>query len=317
MRLSWRVFLANAAVLTAATLVLALSPATVSFPIGPVQAVVLALGLVAMLAIDLFLLRRAFSPFERLVGFMRAVDPLNPGRRVAVKGDPDVAELAVAFNDMLARVERERRESAQRQLRAQERERQRVSRELHDEIGQLLTAALLALDRSIEDLPAQDAAAIATGRELINEALEETRHIARRLRPLALDELGLRSALVALTNSLSRRGHVKIVRKLGALDHFSPEEEVVIYRVAQESLTNVVRHAGARRATLALRDEQGVPVLEITDDGTGIATGDRTDGNGIRGMRERALLVGARLDVAPAGRRGTCVRLTLPERTDA
>src|SRR5918994_810783 len=127
MRLSWRVFLANAAVLTAATIVLALSPATVSFPIGPVQAIVLAVGLAAMLGIDLLLLRRAFSPFERLVAFMRAVDPLHPGGRVTITGDPDVAELAEAFNDMLERVERERRESAQRQLQTQERERQRVS----------------------------------------------------------------------------------------------------------------------------------------------------------------------------------------------
>ena len=315
MRLPWRVFLANAAVLTAATVVLALSPATVSFPIGPVQAMVLALGLVAMLGIDLLLLRTAFSPFERLVAFMRAVDPLQPGRRMAIKGDPDVAELAHAFNDMLDRVERERRESAQRQLQAQERERQRVSRELHDEIGQLLTAALLQLDRAVEELAPDGAAGVGAGRELVHQALEEARHIARRLRPLALDELGLGSALVALTNSLSRRSQVEIVRELGALGPLSPDEEVVIYRVAQESLTNVVRHADARRVTLVLGDERGVPVLEITDDGNGIATTGTLDGNGIRGMRERALLIGATLDVAPAGERGTRVRLTLPERT--
>jgi two-component system sensor histidine kinase UhpB len=318
MRLSWRVFLANAAVLTAATVVLALSPATVSFPIGPVQALVLALGLVAMLAIDLVLLRRTFAPFEQLVAFMRTVDPLTPGRRVTTEGDPDVAGLADAFNDMLDRVERERRDSAQRQLRAQEQERQRVSRELHDEIGQLLTAAMLQLDRAIENLGPADAAAVTAGRELVDRGLEEVRHIARRLRPLALDELGLQSALVALTNSLSRRGHVEIERRFAdGLDQLSPDEELVVYRIAQESLTNVLRHAHARHVALVLASEAGAPVLEITDDGEGISANELAGGTGIRGMRERALLIGARLDVTRRTERGTRVRLTLRRRAGA
>lgn len=315
MRLSWRVFLANAAVLTAATVVLALSPATVSFPIGPVQALVLAIGLVVMLALDLFLLRRTFSPFDQLVAFMRVVDPLDPGRRVAVEGDRDVRELADAFNDMLDRVERERRESAQRLLEAQERERRRLSRELHDEIGQLLTAAILQLDRIIEELAPDAGTAVAEGRALVDRALEETRHIARRLRPLVLDELGLRSALVALTTSVSRRAGLEVERRLGdGPAQLSAEEELVIYRVAQESLTNVLRHAGAQRAALSLTCEDGKPVLDITDDGRGISRREVVEGSGIRGMRERALLISARLSVTAADEGGTCVRLTLPAR---
>lgn len=316
MRLSWRVFLANAAVLTAATLVLAISPATVSFPIGAVEAVVLGSGLLLMLAADLVVLRRAFAPFERLVAFMGAVDPLRPGRRVPIDTrDPDVREATKAFNDMLERVEVERRESALRLLEAQESERRRVSRELHDEIGQLLTAALLQLDDAIDDLAPADAAKVEPGRELVDRSLAEVRQIARRLRPVALDELGLKSALVALTTAIARRANLEMHRRFGgALEELSADEELVIYRVAQESLTNVVRHAGARNVSLALDCRDGTPVLEIRDDGSGIPPDRSREGNGIRGMRERALLVGARLDIGSGHREGTCVRLTLPPR---
>jgi two-component system sensor histidine kinase UhpB len=316
MRLFWRVFLADAAVLTAAAVVLAVSPATVSFPIGPVQALVLAIGLLLMLGADLFLLRRTFLPFERLLRFMRAVDPLRPGRRVAVPhGDPDVRELSQAFNAMLDRLEGERRESALRLLAAQEAERRRLSRELHDEIGQLLTAALLALDRAADGPPPDVAAAVASGRELVESTLDEVRHIARRLRPLALDDLGLRSALVALTTSAGRRGEIEIERRLDDhLEELSADEELVIYRVAQESLTNVIRHARARHVGVVLESQGGMPVLEVEDDGTGLPAGDSRNGSGIRGMRERALLIGAQLDIGPRRGGGTRVRLVLPPR---
>jgi two-component system sensor histidine kinase UhpB len=319
MRLFWRVFLANAAVLTVATVVLALSPATVSFPIGPVQALVLACGLLLMLAIDLLLLRRAFSPFERLVAFMRTVDPLRPGRRAQVaEGDPDLRALSRAFDEMLDRIERERRESAHRLLAAQETERRRLSRELHDEIGQLLTAALLQLDRAQQQTSGTAAEAVAACRGLVDGTLDEVRHIARRLRPLALDDLGLRSALVALTASVSRRSELDIERRLGTgTDELTPEEELVVYRVAQESLTNVVRHARARHVRIALELRDGVPVLEVCDDGVGMAVTNDHDGGGIRGMRERALLIGARLDIGPLSDGGTRVRLVLVPRTSA
>ncbi len=316
MRLFWRVFLANAAVLAIATVVLALSPATVSFPIGPLQALVLASGLLLMLAVDLVLLRRTFSPFDRLVGFMRTVDPLRPGRRADVlNGDADVRELSHVFNDMLDRIERERRESALRLLAAQEAERRRLSRELHDEVGQLLTAALLQLDRAEEQSSGAAAEGIAAGRALVDSTLDEVRHIARRLRPLALDDLGLRSALVALTSAVGRRGDLEIERRFGdGVDGLSSEEELVVYRVAQESLTNVVRHARARHVGLVLELRDGLPVLEISDDGAGFPGNQQHDASGIRGMRERALLIGAQLEVGSRPEGGTRVRLVLPPR---
>ena len=149
MRLLWRVFATNAAVLVAATLVLVISPLTVSFPIALAELVAVAGGLAAMLVLNLVLLRRAFRPLGRLTAVMRGIDPLRPGERATVgAADPEVAELTAAFNDMLGRIEVERRDSARRALAAQESERRRVARELHDEVGQALTAVVLELDRA-------------------------------------------------------------------------------------------------------------------------------------------------------------------------
>jgi two-component system sensor histidine kinase UhpB len=154
--LLWRVFATNAVVLAVATLLLVLTPATVSFPIALAELVVLVGGLGAMLALDLALLRRALGPLRRLTATMRRVDPLRPGGRAAVStSDPDVAELTEAFNEMLDRLELERRESALRALSAQEGERGRIARELHDEVGQVLTAVVLQLDRVHRGVDAQ------------------------------------------------------------------------------------------------------------------------------------------------------------------
>jgi two-component system sensor histidine kinase UhpB len=303
MPLLWRVFATNAAVLVVATLVLVLTPLTISFPVALTELAVVAGGLAVMLVTDLVLLRRAFAPLGRLTGFMREVDPLRPGERAEVgPADPEVAELTTAFNDMIGRLEVERRESARRALAAQERERTRIARDLHDEIGQSLTAAMLIIDRG----RAEEA------REAVREALEEVREIARRLRPEALDDLGLASALAALTLEVGNRTGLAVERRIEpGLPALAPEEELVVYRVAQEGLTNVARHAGARHAWVTLQRCDGRVTLEVRDDGRGFAPGSAEGGAGLRGMRERALLVGAALAVE-SGAGGTTVRLTLP-----
>ena len=106
----------------------------------------LVIGLIAMLVANLLLLRRALAPVERLVERMRTVDLLQPGQRLVEEGGPEVAEVVAAFNQMLERLEVERRESSRRALAAQEAERLRVARHLHDEVGQVLTGVLLQLD---------------------------------------------------------------------------------------------------------------------------------------------------------------------------
>jgi two-component system, NarL family, sensor histidine kinase UhpB len=151
-------------------------------------------------------------------------------------------------------------------------------------------------------------------RETARRGAEDVRTIARRLRPEVLDELGLRSALVALSASVVERGGLEIERSLdGGLD-LSAEQELVIYRVAQEGMTNVVRHARATRVQLVLRgDEDGVALI-VRDDGIGMPADADADPTGIRGMRERALLVGGELAIRPAAPHGTELRLWLPSR---
>jgi two-component system, NarL family, sensor histidine kinase UhpB len=313
--LVWRVFVANAAVLLVAGLALALSPATVSRPVLPSEAAVLIGGLVLMLVLDLVLVRRALSPLARLTRVMRRVDPLAPGERLpAVARDAETVELAHAFNDMLDRLERERRESARQALGAQEAERRRVARELHDEVGQGLTALVLGLEQATRRAPPELAEQLAGLREAARAGLEEVRDVARRLRPEALDELGLASALAALTTGLSRQTGLRVERRVEpSLPALGEDVELVIYRVAQESLTNVARHAGARRVELTLERRDGAVVLSVTDDGRGIARGaPHSGGTGIRSMRERALLVGGRLSIVRRGEGGTRVRLELP-----
>ena len=313
MSLLWRVFATNAAVLAAATLLLALSPATVSFPIALTELIALVAGLGAMLALDLVLLRRAFGPLRRLTTMMRGVDPLRPGGRAPVAtSDPDVAELTGAFNEMLDRLEFERRDSARRALSAQESERRRIARELHDQVGQVLTAVLLQLDRLQRHVDERYRSEVQDTREALRGSLEEVRAIAGRLRPEALDDLGLDSALAALTNDVARRAGARVERSLSAVEPpLSPEEELVVYRVAQEALTNAVRHSGAHRVWLTLAAENGVVELTVRDDGAGFNPEVAADGAGLRGMRERAVLIDANLDVTSTAGGGTTVQLRI------
>jgi two-component system, NarL family, sensor histidine kinase UhpB len=142
--------------------------------------------------------------------------------------------------------------------------------------------------------------------------LEEVRGIARRLRPEALDDLGLPSALAALTNDVTRRTGLPVERLIASgLPPLAPDEELVVYRVAQEALTNVVRHATADRAHLALGVHDGRVELAVRDDGSGFDPGSVAGGAGLLGMRERAVLIGADLEVTGGKGQGTTVRLKL------
>ena len=309
--LFWRVFATNAVVLAVAAAALALSPATVSFPVAVAEAVVLAVGLAAMLVLNFALLRRALSPLEGLRALMRGADLLRPGTRAPVDhAAPELRAVAETFNEMVERLEAERRESAGRALAAQEGERLRIAQELHDEVGQRLTAVMLQLD-GLSRRPG--GSTLGEAREGVRESLEEVRFIARRLRPEALDHLGLPSALAALTNSFRGAGGVAIERRIDpSLPALSSDVELVLYRVAQEALTNVVRHADCEEARLVLRRVAGGVELEVVDAGKGFDADAAFEGAGIRGMRERALLVGAQLEIGSTPGTGTSVRLRCP-----
>ena len=310
MPLLWRIFVGNAIVLGVATLALVLTPVTVSFPAAERELLVLAGGFAVMLVVNYVLLRRAVTPLRRLASVMREVDPLAPGRRARLPGAPaEVAELGAAFDQMLERLEQERRDSARRALGAQEGERLRIARELHDEVGQALTAVLLQLDRAQAGIDGESGERIREARETARETLEEVRGIARNLRPEALDDLGLAAALRQLCLEAERAG-VLVERAITAGLSLDPDAEVVVYRVAQEAMTNALRHASAERIRLILQRDAGTTVLRVEDDGRGTAVA--AEGAGVRGMRERAVLVGGTLELTAVPGGGTSVALRLP-----
>jgi two-component system sensor histidine kinase UhpB len=307
--LFWRIFLLNAVVLIVATALL-LGPVTVSTPVLLTEAAVLTVGLAAMLVANALLLRVGLAPLQRLTRAMTTTDLLRPGHRPAVGGRGEIAELISTFNTMLDRLEDERATSSARALSAREAERRRIARELHDEVGQTLTAVLLQLKRAADHAPPALREELGLVQETTRDSLEEIRRIARRLRPGVLDELGLASALKALATEFEGPG-LTVRHDLAAdLPRLDRETELVLYRVAQEGLTNTARHAHAGRAEIALyRTPAGVE-LRVRDDGRG--TGGAAEGAGVRGMRERALLVGADLTVGPGPGGGTDVRLAVP-----
>jgi two-component system sensor histidine kinase UhpB len=306
--LFWRLFVPNAAVLLGAGIVLMIQPAN-----GRV--LVLGGGLAVLLTVNLVMMRRAFAPLARLASLMNAIDPLEPGRRVPPLGpESEVTRLTDAFNGMLDRLETERRESGLRALVAEEAERRRVAAELHDEIGQRLTALVLQIDRLGRAAPPELNDEFATTLTATKETLEGVRGLARRLRPEVLDELGLVPALRNLCDRIEEATGLIVRRTLEPeLPALSADAELVIYRVAQEALTNVVRHARAEIADVALAARDGEVQLQVHDDGMGVGRRTAEDSlGGIRGMRERALLIGARLEVVPAAAHGTEVRLHVP-----
>lgn len=312
--LFWRVFAVNAALLTLATLLLLLAPVTVSVPVRLAEALILVVGLAVALAANVALLRGAFLPLERLVRRMETVDLLRPGERLPVATNDEVGRVVHAFNTMLERLETERRESGRRALAAQEQERLRIARGLHDEVGQVLTGVLLQLDGVAQAVAPEHRAEVAETKRFVRQALEEVRRMSRELRPELLEHLGLVSALTELSRTFSRVAGIAVERVFAdELPPLTAEAELAIYRITQEALTNVARHSGARHVTIALEPGQDSVVLRIADDGKGFAGGSSPEGHGgLRGMRERALLVGGALAVEPGRDRGVEIRLELP-----
>lgn len=304
--LFWRLLVPNVTVLCVACLVLIIEPANGRIP-------ALAGGFAIMVAANVVLIRRATTPLARLTSLMRAVDPLHPGQRLpGPRAQSELTVLTDAFNDMLDRLETERRESGMRALKEREGERRRVAAELHDQVGQTLTALGLHVDRVLGRSPPELEDEIRDVREGILGSVDDVRRIARELRPEALDTLGLVAALTNLCERLAQRTGIRIVRRLERdLPVISDEDEVAIYRIAQESLTNAVRHASASQIEIALRRDPAGLQLVVADDGVGYVA--RPSQGGVLGMQERALSIGADLRIeARPDADGTQVTLRLP-----
>ena len=294
---------------------LIVTPVTVSAPIRASEIVVLVLAFVAVLALNVIRIRRAFAPLRTFAAQMEQVDLRHP-ERAQIGGSSESQELAAftdAFNAMLERLSDERRAGSRAALLAQERERLRIARALHDEAGQNLTATILEIERAAAQGPESEREPMAELATELQSTLDEIRRISRELRPEALDDLGLINALIALSTRAARQGDLHIERHLSEeLPPLSSEQELVIYRVAQEALTNVLRHAEASHCVIELRSHHGRIDLTVSDDGRGMPASIGGEAIGIEGMRERALLASGSLEVEPGEGGGTTIRLSVP-----
>jgi two-component system sensor histidine kinase UhpB len=279
--------------------------------------VVLAIA-VAALATSLLRIKRRFGPLEHLIEEMEKVDlgrpgPLLPASIDGIGETEEVERIELAFLRMMRRLEAERRRAGSAALQAQEQERTRVARDLHDEVNQSLTGLLLRLEAAREQAPPELEAELAGTKALANQAMRELLSLARQLRPTALDDLGLTAAIAGQVEQLAQGEIDAAITTEGDFSELGDDAQLVVYRVAQEALSNAARHSGAGRVEVRLRrlDSGGVE-LTVADDGRGFAFDESEGGLGIAGMRERALLIGGELTIESRPERGTTVRLTVP-----
>ncbi|KQY54566.1 MULTISPECIES: sensor histidine kinase [unclassified Nocardioides] len=309
--LSSRVILINGVLFALGTALLAFSPATVSPRPLWSEVIVLAVGLAVMIVANSVLVGSNLRPLDRLVAQLDRARSTDPIERLPVPESGISRELAISVNDLLGRIEAAQRDSSLAALAAQEAERARIAQELHDGVGQSLTAVLLELGALAEQAPPETAASLERAREATRASLDEVRGVARQLRPHVLEDLGLRSALAALTTELFTHTSTHVSRGImPGLPVLDDAVELVVFRVAQEALTNVARHAEAATVELSLAQVGGDVVLTVADDGRGIRSG--ATGTGLRGMRERASLVHGNLAVERRDGGGTVVRLEVP-----
>jgi two-component system sensor histidine kinase UhpB len=278
--------------------------------------VIVALALlVAALATRLLVLRRRFTPLEKLIEDMEKVDlsrsgPVLPRSIDGVGETEEVKRLELAFLRMMRRLEAERRRAGSAALQAQEEERARIARDLHDEVNQSLTGVLLRLEAAREAAPPELEPELAETKALANQAMRELLSLARQLRPTALDDLGLAAATAGQVEQLSRGEIEAEFSAEGDFSGLSNDAQLVVYRVAQEALSNAARHSGAGHVGVTLRRRENAGVeLEVADDGLGFAFDEAEGGLGIAGMRERALLIGGQLTIESRPGAGTTVRL--------
>src|SRR4051812_35542008 len=291
--------------------------ANVSLADHPQTGLVFGLAIATAIIVNVLLLQRRFRPLERLVDEMERADLAQPGanlRNPTFEGGPEeVQRLQRAFLRMLERLEAERRRASSAALTAQEQERARIARDLHDEVNQSLTGLLLRLEAARRHAPPELAHELAETRVLANQAMQELLTMARQLRPSVLDDLGLKAALAGQVTQIQRQTEIQTELDAdGDFQALPPEVQLVAYRVAQEALSNAVQHSGAANISVHLAQHNGTLELTVADDGHGFTFDQATKGLGMGGMRERALLIGGDLNVESRPESGTRVRLRVP-----
>jgi two-component system sensor histidine kinase UhpB len=321
--LFYKLIIANGAITLAAILVCATVVAARVREAGAgVGNVVLPVALVAVvvcIAVNAIVVRLALSPLRALEEAAKRIRAGDGSARALESPLSDAAttRLVTTFNAMLDSLESYRgrlREIAIRALDAAENERLRLSHELHDELAQALTAMLvqLRLARSGEGADSKQLAQVA---EQLASVIEDVRSLANRLRPPALDMLGLGAAVSAHARSVSATSGLRVHTVIDSVDGvLSKEAELALYRLVQEALLNVVRHSESEEARLELRRENGCVKATVADRGRGFAVDPTLSAGalGLIGMYERAGYVGGKVQIESAPGQGTTVRIEIP-----
>jgi two-component system sensor histidine kinase UhpB len=301
--LFWGILVINSSILIVATVLLALTPATVSYPIGAEQAIILGITLGCMVALNGAALRAGMRP---LLSMLRQLDDVHlypTAPHIPETGGAETRAIARAVNTTLDRLESERRASSRRVLAALEGERRRVGYELHDEIGQRLTGILLELSPLIAAAPHDLRPRLADIQEDARATLAEVGQLAWQLRPSVLDDLGLVASLEALIEGVEEHSSIDLHRSLASdVPPLEPEVELAVFRIGQEAFTNAIRHANATRIDVELENTKGLR-LRVSDNGQGLSVPEQS-GPGIQGMRERASLAGGSLQIDSPGELG-------------
>jgi two-component system sensor histidine kinase UhpB len=312
----------NVALICAAALAAAL---LAGLDVAETGRILLVIGVAALLGLlaNLVLLRARFTPLERLIEDMEKVDLSRPRARIpsTIDGKGETAEverIELAYLRMLQRLETERRRASRAALRAQEEERARVARDLHDEVNQALTGVLLRLEATREEAPPELEPELAETRKLANQAMEELLSLARQLRPTALDDLGLKAAIAGQVSELGKARNVKTRFSAdGDFSDLDADVQLVVYRVAQEALTNAAQHSEASSVAAELHRSEERVELKVSDDGRGFSFAEAEGGLGLAGMRERALLVDGDVEIHSRPGEGTTVWLRIEVRRPA
>lgn len=283
------------------------------------------------LLVNIVLLR---ASFRSLFGLLHAMRQVTAGettaRAVDIPNDSTIGELALTFNVMLDQLEASHRQQALLILQAQEEERRRLARELHDESSQDLTAILVHTEilcrtlqatpqgASFDDVRAPLEQGLSTLTNLTQKTLDDVRKLALQLRPAVLDDLGLEAALRWLTEDWTSRFHIPLDLHVDGLEHVLREQadvalyETTLFRIVQECLTNVARHAHAECVSISFQHNGQALCLYVADNGKGFDMPRPPSGLGIVGMYERAASMGGKLTITSHPGKGTQVAVSLP-----
>lgn len=286
-------------------------------------ALFLASGLALSILTNYLLVKIAFRPLDDVSDTMKAIRAGHRGIRVPeVTDDPQIEELSKSLNSMLNTMDMQRKKAAASVIKAQEEERKRIARELHDETSQSLTGLVIGI-RMVQEIVPDYMPDVQERLENINDlahaTLNEVHTMAVRLRPSVLDDLGLAAALRSYAKEYTENTGIPVEMQLLGMSHrLTPELETVLYRVIQEALTNVARHSNATSCRVTLRRKEQVVQVVIEDNGQGfdsqtvMLSDEKGHGLGLHGMKERIELVGGSLEFDARPAKGTTIFIEVP-----